>query len=191
MILKTPVILASGSPRRQELLRELGIPFEIILKQIDETYPEHLEKEQVALFLAEKKASAYDAEVLTGKLVITADTIVCAGNIILGKPEDFDDGVRMLKLLSGKRHEVITAVCIRSASGQTTFFDTTSVYFKNLTDEEIRFYMDKCKPYDKAGAYGIQEWIGLIGIERIDGSYYNVVGLPVRKVYEHLLALQP
>ena len=191
MILKTPVILASGSPRRQELLRELGIPFEIILKQVDETYPEHLEKEQVALYLAEKKASAYDAEVLTGKLVITADTIVCADNIILGKPEDFDDGVRMLKLLSGKRHEVITAVCIRSASGQTTFFDTTSVYFKNLTDEEIRFYMDKCKPYDKAGAYGIQEWIGLIGIERIDGSYYNVVGLPVRKVYEHLLALQP
>jgi septum formation protein len=191
MKLKTPVILASGSPRRQELLRELGIPFEIILKQVDETYPDHLEKEQVALYLAEKKASAYDAEVITGKLVITADTIVCAGNIILGKPEDFDDGVRMLKLLSGKGHEVITAVCIRSASGQTTFFDTTSVYFKNLTDEEIRFYIDKCKPYDKAGAYGIQEWIGLIGIERIDGSYYNVVGLPVRKVYEHLLALQP
>jgi septum formation protein len=184
-----PVILASGSPRRQELLRELGITFRVLLKQVDEFYPEHLKREEVAEYLAKKKAAAYDEEVTQGNVIITADTIVCAGDVILNKPEDFDDGVRMLKLLSGTKHEVVTAVCIRSLYGTEVFHDTTDVYFKPLTDEEIRYYLDTCKPYDKAGSYGVQEWIGLIGIERIDGSYHNVVGLPVRKVYEHLISL--
>jgi septum formation protein len=189
MIPTLPVVLASGSPRRQALLSDLGVTFKVILHEIDETYPEKLQREEVALFLARKKAAAYDAEVEAGQIVITADTIVCIDDIILGKPSDFDDGVRILKLLSGKKHEVITAVCIRTKSSIIEFFDTTSVYFKILTEEEIRHYMDRCKPYDKAGSYGIQDWIGLIGIDRIDGSYFNVMGLPVNKVYDQLMQL--
>ena len=181
------VILASGSPRRQELLQAMGIPFTVLVKQIDESFPESLTGANAALFIASKKADAYQNEAASGSVVITADTIVCIEGKILGKPADEAEAFSMLRMLSGKCHEVITAVCLLHKQQKVLFHDTTLVCFKPLTDEEIRYYISTCRPFDKAGGYGIQEWIGLIGIERIEGSYHNVVGLPVRKVYEQLM----
>jgi septum formation protein len=183
------IILASKSPRRQQLLNDLGIKFKIITKDVDESYPDHLQGEEVALHLALKKTNAFE-EFLEHKrtLVITADTIVCLGKQIIGKPGDYSDAVKILKTLSGKMHEVFTGVCISSKEKKELFSVRSEVYFKPFNDDEIHFYLDHFKPYDKAGAYGIQDWIGLIGIEKINGSYHNVMGLPVKEVYEHLLS---
>jgi len=181
------IILASKSPRRQNLLKELGFDFEIKTKEIEEIYPEELKKEEVAIFLSELKASAFKDEVEKNDLVITSDTIVCLRDEIIGKPKDRDDAIKMLGKLSGNKHEVITAVTLLSQNKQHTFYDVTAVYFKPLTIAEIEYYIDKYEPFDKAGSYGIQEWIGYIAIEKIDGSYFNVMGLPVKRVYDEII----
>lgn len=183
------IILASKSPRRQELLRLLGFDFRIVLKDVDESYPENLGPEEIALYIAEKKAKAFDEEV-GDEVVLTADTIVAVDGQILGKPETSEHAVEMLKLLSGKVHKVVTGVCLLHRYRYNKFHDVSEVFFRKLNEEEIRFYVDKYQPLDKAGAYGIQEWIGLTGIERINGSYTNVVGLPTEKLYQQLLKLQ-
>ncbi len=181
------IILASNSPRRKELLNQLGLDFEVrVMKGIDESYPDNLPSKDVAEFIASKKSSAY--LIASDELLITADTIVVVGQDILGKPHDREDACRMLREISGKTHHVITGVCIRTAAKQSRFSVSTDVRFKNLSDGEIDFYVDHFKPYDKAGAYGIQEWIGLVGVESISGSFYNVMGLPVQRIYEELTA---
>lgn len=181
------IILASNSPRRKELLNQLGLDFEVrVMKGIDESYPDNLPSKDVAEFIASKKSSAY--LIASDELLITADTIVVVGQDILGKPHDREDACRMLREISGKTHHVITGVCIRTAAKQSRFSVSTDVRFKNLSDGEIGFYVDHFKPYDKAGAYGIQEWIGLVGVESISGSFYNVMGLPVQRIYEELTA---
>ncbi len=182
-----PVILASGSPRRRQLLVETGIKFDVVLKDVDEQYPGSLPPADVALYLAQKKSQAYDHEVQEGNWVNTADTVVCIDQHILNKPNDTEDAYKMLQLLSGKAHRVITAVCLRSKSVNDCFQVETRVFFKSLSASEIRYYIELCKPFDKAGSYGIQEWLGLTGIEKIDGSYFNVVGLPVKELYEKLI----
>ena len=182
------IILASKSPRRQDLLKKLGIKFEIKTKDIAEIYPPHLKREEVAVFLSELKASAFANELNKNDLVITSDTIVCLGGEIIGKPTDREDAIKMLCKLSGKKHKVITAVTLLSQEKKHTFYEVTEVYFKPLTTPEIIYYIDNYQPYDKAGSYGIQEWIGYIGIEKIVGSYFNVMGLPVKRVYEELMA---
>ena len=181
------IILASKSPRRQQLLKEMGIEFEVRTKSVDESFPNDLKKEQVALYLCEKKANAFLGEELNEmELLITADTIVCLGNEILNKPADRGHAIQMIEKLSGKKHEVITGICLRSAEKRKSFFVSTDVYFKKLSRKEIEYYVDNYKPYDKAGSYGIQEWIGYVGIEKIEGSYFNVVGLPTARLYEEL-----
>ena len=183
------IILASKSPRRKELLENLNIPFVIEVKNTpEETYPENLLKVEIPEYLAIKKASFYKNETnQSDTIIITADTIVYCENRILGKPENYDEAFEMLKLLSGRAHEVITGVAITSKNKQVVFSSVTKVFFKELTDDEIDYYIQAFKPYDKAGAYGIQEWIGMVGIKKIEGSYYNVVGLPVQKLYSELL----
>lgn len=181
------IILASKSPRRQFLLKELGIEFKIdTSNSIDEDFPQNLRAEEIALFLADEKAKAFKGKLADNEIVITADTIVWIDNQVLNKPENHNDAVSMLKMLSGKMHQVLTGVCLYSNFNKTTFFANTNVFFKVLTDSEIEFYLQNFKPFDKAGSYGIQEWIGYIGIERIEGSYFNVMGLPVQKLYEEL-----
>ena len=182
------IILASKSPRRQELLKLMDIPFRIVLKEVDESYPESLEPEEIAVYIAEKKARAFDESVVD-EVVLTADTIVCIDNLILGKPESPNHAIEMLQLLSGRIHQVITGVCLLYKHQYHSFYDVSEVYFSKLTDEEITSYINKYQPLDKAGAYGIQEWIGLTGIERINGSYTNVVGLPTEKLYQQLIRL--
>lgn len=185
---KYRIILASGSPRRQELLKGLGIDFEIRVPDVEESYPEHLRHSDVAVYLSQLKANSFRVEELCGNcLVIAADTIVCLEDKILPKPANREEAIQMLKQLSGTVHDVITGVTLRSSSSSTSFFSNTRVYFKELAMDEIAHYVDHCKPYDKAGAYGIQEWIGHIGIRRIEGCYFNVVGLPVQKLYAELL----
>ena len=181
------IILASKSPRRQNLLKELGFEFEIKTKEIEEIYPPELQKEEVAVFLSELKASAFQHDLKDKDLVITSDTIVCLAQEIIGKPKDRADAIKMLSKLSGNMHEVITAVTLTAKAKQHTFYEVTAVYFKALTLQEIEYYIDKYEPFDKAGSYGIQEWIGFIGIEKINGSYFNVMGLPVKRVYEEIL----
>ncbi|HKR06687.1 MAG TPA: Maf family nucleotide pyrophosphatase [Bacteroidia bacterium] len=182
------IILASKSPRRHQLLNDLGIRFKIISKDVDESYPDHLQREEVALHLALKKANAFEELIQPDRtIVITADTIVCLVKQIIGKPDDYDDAVKILNNLSGKMHEVFTGVCISSKIKRALFSVRSEVYFKSLSEDEIRFYLGHYKPFDKAGAYGIQDWIGLIGIEKINGSYHNIMGLPIKEVYEHLL----
>jgi len=183
----TRILLGTNSPRRQELLRQLGLTFEILVREVDESFPDQFKREDIAMFLARKKSLAYKGDVAGGGLVITADTIVAVDELILGKPVDRKDAERMLRLLSGRRHSVITGVCIMSAMKSESFFVKTEVSFKNLRDHEIEYYLDNFNPLDKAGAYGIQEWIGLTGVEYIIGSYYNVVGLPTKELYENLL----
>lgn len=184
-----PILLASNSPRRKELLAGLGLAFKVRVKEVQEDFPEHMRREEVAEFLASHKADAYAAD-LGDEILITADTIVCLGERILNKPADFSEAQDMLRALSGTHHEVITGVCLLTSTSKTVFHDVTKVYFKPLSDEEIDYYIEHYKPFDKAGAYGIQEWIGMIGIEKIEGSYFNVVGLPVQKLYTHLLELK-
>lgn len=179
------IILASNSPRRRELLGGLGLDFEVkVIKGVEETYPANLPKKDVASYIAVEKASAYTPA--DDELIITADTIVIVGDEILGKPHDADDACRMLRLLSGKTHQVITGVCITTKTQQRHFSVATDVTFKQLSDAEIQFYVSRHKPFDKAGAYGIQEWIGYIGVTALNGSYYNVMGLPVQRLYEEL-----
>ena len=185
--LKYKLILASNSPRRKELLAGLGVPFEVrVLQDIDEHYPESLPVNEVARYIAKEKADAYRRIVAPDELIITADTVVIVGDEILGKPIDEADAVRMLKLLSGRTHQVTTGVCLLTAEKERCFNVTTDVTFKTLTDEEIHYYVDRYRPFDKAGAYGIQEWIGYIGVTGLNGSYYNVMGLPVQRIYQEL-----
>lgn len=184
---KFHLILASKSPRRQQLLKDIGIDFEIRLKEVDEVYPPTLKGKEVALFLSKLKAEAFKNDLQTNDVLLTSDTIVCLGEKILGKPKDKQHAIEMLGKLSGKKHEVITAVTLTSISKQHSFAVATAVYFKPLTLAEINYYLENYQPYDKAGSYGIQEWIGYIGIEKIEGSYFNVMGLPVKEVYEELI----
>lgn len=209
------IILASNSPRRKELLAGLDIPFEVkVLKGIDESYPDTISAYETAQYIAAKKAEAYRS-LLLGKtalaetdsdnspsevsplLILTADTVVIAPTaneqndlegkgVILGKPKDAEDAKRMLRMLSGKTHHVVTGVCLTTATAQRQFSVTTEVTFKALSDEEISYYIEHYKPFDKAGAYGIQEWIGYIGCTGLKGSYFNVMGLPVQRIYEEL-----
>ena len=180
-------VLASNSPRRKELLAGLGLDFEVrVIDGIDESYPASLPASQVAQFIAEKKAQAYRASMAPDELIITADTVVIVGDDILGKPKDEADAVRMLREISGRTHQVTTGVCLTTATRQRSFSVTTDVTFKQLTDDEIRHYVTTYRPFDKAGAYGIQEWIGYIGVTGLNGSYYNVMGLPVQRIYTEL-----
>jgi septum formation protein len=184
---KYRIILASQSPRRQALLKGLGLDFEILANnEIEETWPSGLTKEQIPVHLAELKADHIMPDVPEDTLLITADTIVWLNGRVIGKPVDKPDAVRILKELSGEVHEVITGVCLRTGSRKRTFTSSSLVYFARLSDEEIDYYLENFRPYDKAGAYGIQEWIGYIGLEKIEGSYYNVMGLPVQKLYTEL-----
>ena len=183
---KYKIILASQSPRRQYLLKELGFEFDVKTKEIEEDFPDYMRRQEIPLYLCEKKAAAYN-DLEDDHLLITADTIVWVDNDPLNKPKDKEEAVRMLHTLSGRMHEVITAVCLKSKEKTSSFYVVTDVYFKPLTPEEIEYYIDNYKPYDKAGAYGVQEWIGYVGIEKIHGSYFNVMGLPMKELYEELM----
>ena len=202
------IILASNSPRRKELLAGLDIPFEVkVIKGIDESYPETLDAYEVAEYISSKKAEAYrglldeePAEEAVQMLILTADTVVIAPaadvqndqegkGVILGKPKDEEDAVRMLRMLSGKTHHVVTGVCLTTRSQQRHFSVTTEVTFKHLSDAEISYYISHYKPFDKAGAYGIQEWIGYVGCTGLKGSYFNVMGLPVQRIYEEIASM--
>ena len=181
------IILASRSPRRQQLLYELGLKFEVVTRSWTEKYPRHLKGAKIALYVAGRKAKAFQSEVKDNEIVITADTIVWCNNKVLGKPAGTADARKILREISGNTHEVITGVCLLSAVKQTSFFSSTKVTFTELSDEEIEYYISNFNPYDKAGAYGIQEWIGIAACSRIEGSYFNVMGLPVEQVYRELL----
>lgn len=183
----TKIILASGSPRRQEFFRNLDLDFEIRLKEIEEIFPDTLQSLEITDYLAQLKASAFEGELLENELLITSDTLVWLNGKALGKPVDYNDAFKMLQILSNATHEVITSVCFKTKDKSEIVNDITKVTFGELSDEAITYYLDNYKPFDKAGSYGIQEWIGLIGITKIDGSYTNVVGLPTEKVYRYLL----
>ncbi len=184
---KYNIILASRSPRREYLLRELGLDFTIFVKDdVDEHYPPDLHREEIAVYLARHKALHYTPELKNNTMIITADTIVCIGDEILNKPADEKEARQMLTKLSGNYHDVITGICVRTSKKNVCIHASTRVHFKNLEEEEIEYYITNYKPFDKAGAYGIQEWIGYTGIDRIEGSYFNVMGLPVQKLYEEL-----
>lgn len=180
------LLLASRSLRRQQLMRELGVEFDIVLRDFDESYPEGLNGEEIARYVAEKKALAFKGEVSDNEIVITADTIVWCRGKVLGKPVDTHDAVNMLREISGRTHEVITGVSLLTTEKNVIFTESTRVTFEEMTESEIQYYVEKYAPYDKAGAYGIQEWIGLAACSHIDGSYFNVVGLPVQRLYEEL-----
>lgn len=180
-------ILASGSPRRRELLTGLGLDYEVrLLPDIDETYPEGLSGEEIPQVISRKKAEAYRATMAADELIITADTIVYLEGKVLGKPADAAEACQMLRDLSGKTHQVITGVTLLTAEKMHSFASVSQVSFAHLTEEEIQYYVEHYKPMDKAGAYGVQEWIGYIGVERIEGSYFNVMGLPVQRLYTEL-----
>ena len=181
------VILASNSPRRKELLAGLGIDFSVrIIKDIDESYPASLRGEDIPVFISGKKAAAYRRTMAEDELIITADTIVYDNDKVLGKPSSREEAINMLTELSGHAHEVITGVTICSRDKMKQFASVSKVFFDNLTEEEIEYYVDKYRPYDKAGSYGIQEWIGFVGVTRIEGSYFNVMGLPIQRLYKEL-----
>lgn len=185
---KYKVILASNSPRRKELLAGLGVDYEVrTLPDVDESYPETLQGADIPLYIAKEKADAYVAMMQPGELMITADTIVWLDGKVLGKPRDREDALQMLRTMSGRTHEVFTGVCITTTGWQRSFTAQTEVRFATLSEEEIAYYVDNFQPMDKAGAYGVQEWIGFIGVENISGSYYNIMGLPVQKLYRELL----
>ena len=183
------IILASGSPRRQQFFKDLDLNFEIRLKDIEEIYPDALIAEEITNFLAELKANAFEGELNENEILVTSDTIVWHKNNALGKPKDYEDAFQILKSLSDDTHEVITSVCFKTIEKTITFHEVTKVTFNALSDDSIHYYLENYKPFDKAGAYGIQEWIGFIGVSKIEGSYANVMGLPTDKVYEYLLKL--
>ena len=181
------LILASGSPRRKELLAGLDLPFEVkILPDVDESYPDNLQGKEIPEYIARQKANAYLPLMKDDTLVITADTIVWLNGKVFGKPENKQEAKQMLRNLSGKTHEVITGICLTTKHKQRIFSVLTEVSFAVLSDEEIDYYVEKYSPLDKAGAYGVQEWIGYIGVENIKGSYFNVMGLPVQQLYREL-----
>lgn len=186
---KLKIILASASPRRKELLAGLDLAFEVkVIKGVSESYPESLRAEEVPQYISREKAVAY--QVADDELLLTADTVVVVDNTILGKPHDADDARRMLRLVSGRTHQVVTGVTLTTAKAQKTFGVTTDVTFRQLTDDEINYYISHYRPFDKAGAYGIQEWIGYIGVTSIHGSYYNVMGLPVQRIYQEIMKME-
>ena len=186
------LILASQSPRRKELLEGLGIPFCVhVIEGIDESFPEDLPIEDIPVYISKQKASVYAKCIAEDEVVLTADTVVVCQGQVLGKPKDEDDARRMLNLLSGRTHEVITGVTVKTREEEKSFSVVTEVQFKSLTPQEIDFYIRRFKPFDKAGAYGIQEWIGYIGVISIRGSYFNVMGLPVQRIYEELKTFFP
>ncbi len=188
MELPYKIILASNSPRRRELLGGLGLDFTVkVISGIDESWPQNLKGEEIPLYISREKADPYRTSIKPDELVITADTIVYVDGEVLGKPKDKADAVRMLRLISGRWHEVITGVTLMTTTRERSFAVTTRVKFANLTDSEINSYVESGLPMDKAGAYGIQEWIGYVGVEAIEGSYFNVVGLPVQRLYRELM----
>ena len=188
MIFPHQLILASKSPRRSQLLKQAGIPFEIRTKEVEEDYPDELPVDEVAPFLAKKKATACKDFIKSNEIILTADSVVILDNIIFGKPRDYADAFEILQRLSGNMHRVITGVCLLDRHKERTFASTSQVYFKELSAEEIDYYIKNYQPYDKAGAYAIQEWIGLCKIYKIEGTYANIMGLPVDRVYEELMA---
>ena len=182
------LILASNSPRRRELLAGLGLDFEVrVIKDIDETYPLDLPVEQIPVYISSQKAKAYQESIRDDELVITADTVVIVGKNVLGKPHNREEACDMLRMISGRTHQVITGVCLTSNKIHRSLSVSTDVTFKALAEQEIEYYVDQYKPYDKAGAYGIQEWIGYIGVTSLHGSYFNVMGLPVQRIWQELL----
>jgi septum formation protein len=181
------LVLASNSPRRRQLLTDLGLPYEVRLLEVDETFPEHLRRAQVAEYLAAHKAAAYAAGLAPDEVVLTADTIVCLGNDVLNKPQDVAEATAMLTRLQGQAHDVFTAVCLRCGDGrEVVFSDQTTVHFRSLSPAEISHYIATANPFDKAGAYGAQDWVGMVGITRLEGSYFTVMGLPTHRVWEEL-----
>lgn len=189
-ISNTTLVLASRSPRRRQLVADLGFPVRYVAIDVDEVVPDGTAPADIPLLLAKLKAEGYHQPLADGELLVAADTVVVHGDTVLGKPHDKEDAYRMLRLLSGDRHQVYTGVCVRSNSLQKSFVERTDVYFRNLGEETIRHYVELGTCMDKAGAYGIQEWIGKVGVERIDGCYYNVVGLPVARLYETIVHFQ-
>lgn len=184
---KYKIILGSNSPRRKELLSGLDIKFNVkVIPGLEENYPETLDPQEIPVFLSKQKAEAYLSSLDDTMLLITADTIVWNGNAVIGKPKNRAEAIQMLRSLSGHEHHVVTGVCLTTMKKQMTFSVISSVRFASLNDEEIIYYVDKYKPFDKAGAYGIQEWIGYVGVESISGSFYNVMGLPVQRLYQEL-----
>ena len=187
---KYKIILASNSPRRKELLSGLGVDYEVkTLPDVDESYPDGLSGEEIAKHIARGKAEAYRSLIQADELVITADTIVWLDGTVMGKPKDEEEAKDMLMRLSGKTHQVITGVCLTTASMQKTFATVTDVIFATLTDEEVDYYVTRYQPMDKAGSYGVQEWIGFVGVENLSGSYFNVMGLPIQRLYTELKKL--
>lgn len=180
------IILASGSPRRQQFLKDLGLDFEIRLKEIEEIYPPNLIEEDITDYLAVLKSDAFEGDLQDNDILITSDTIVWHEKKALGKPKDYEDAFIMLQSLSNKTHKVITSVCFKSKNKTEVFSETTKVTFHPLSDDQIKYYLDNYSPFDKAGSYGIQEWIGFVGVAKIEGSYPNVMGLPIDKVYQYL-----
>ena len=181
------IILGSNSPRRRELLAGLDLSFDVhVIPGLEENYPDSLQPQEIPVFLSKQKAEAYLSTLEDQVLLITADTIVWNETEVIGKPKDREDAIRMLHSLSGHEHQVVTGVCLTTTKKQETFSVVSSVRFASLTDEEIIYYVDKYKPFDKAGAYGIQEWIGYVGVESISGSFYNVMGVPVQRLYQEL-----
>lgn len=184
------IILASASPRRQQFFKDLDLDFEIRIKEVEEIYSPELKASQITNYLAELKANAFEGELGPNEVLITSDTIVWHNNQALGKPKDYDDAFKILKSLSNATHEVITSVCFKTSAKTTLLHEITRVTFNELSNEVISHYLENYKPYDKAGAYGIQEWIGLVGVSKIEGSYTNVMGLPTDKVYDYLSKLR-
>jgi septum formation protein len=183
------IILASGSPRRQQFFKDLDLDFEIRIKEVDEVFPDTLRGEEITNYLAQLKANAFEGLLNDNELLVTSDTIVWHNDKALGKPKDYDDAFQILKSLSNSTHEVITSVCFKTKATIAILSETTKVTFGDLNDEAIAYYLEKYQPYDKAGAYGIQEWIGFVGVAKIEGSYTNVMGLPTDKVFEYLSKL--
>lgn len=183
------IILASGSPRRQQFFKDLDLDFEIRLKEIEEIFPPELQREEITNYLAQLKAAAFEGELNSNEILVTSDTIVWHNEKAVGKPKDAQDAFAILKSLSNATHEVITSVCFKSNQKTEVLYEITKVTFNELSDEAIAYYIENYKPFDKAGAYGIQEWIGFIGVSKIEGSYANVIGLPVDKVYQYLTNL--
>lgn len=184
------IVLASNSPRRKELLSGLNLEYTVrVLPDIDESYPDTLKGEEIPMYISREKAEAYRNSMAEDELIITADTVVCINEKVLGKPRTQEEAKEMLRELSGKTHQVITGVCLMTRDLQRTFSATTQVTFDVLTEDEIEFYVEKFRPLDKAGAYGVQEWIGFVGVSRLEGSYFNVMGLPVQRLYQELKKL--
>lgn len=181
------VILASNSPRRKELMSGLGIDYTVrTLPNVDESYPDTLSKEEIPAYICQAKATAYQSSMASDELLITADTIVWSEGRVLGKPTDRAEAIAMIRLLAGKSHQVITGVCLTTLEKQQTFTSVSEVVFDELTDDEIAYYVDHYQPMDKAGAYGVQEWIGYVGVKHISGSFYNIMGLPIQRLYQEL-----